>query len=109
MRRWEGLQVQPETDDKTHVTREFCACDGGQGDEHEDCHIVLYTVRKKKDGDIKEQYFKCEFKDEKKCPAKTKCAPRAFYNKPFKDEPTKMEWIEYACECMAEDDVWPEK
>jgi hypothetical protein len=93
---------------KIHVTREFCACNNGEGEEDKKCHIVLYTERKKKGGKIEQQYFKCEWDDKNKCPDKTKCAARPHSNGMFEDDPEKLKWMEFECACVPEDEAWPE-
>ena len=95
--------------DKKHVTREFCACNEGKADEPLTCHIVLYTVRKKKGEKVIEQYFKCEVDDKNKCPDGQKCAPWVVGTKRFDDDPEKTEANFFECQCVPEDKVWREK
>jgi len=102
----DGKDCKPksETDDKTHVTKEFCACKEGKGDPTGECYIVLYTVRNKTGDKIIEQYYTCEGK--KSCPDKTKCAAKVV----GRDQPDPDENVNVfvQCDCWPEDEVWPE-
>lgn len=99
--------TKEETNAATGITKEFCACNGGKGDESEDCHIVLYTVRKH--GKVVDRYFECVASTKTPCEKKKTCAPVPVGNGSYEDDPEKLEWMEFECECVSEDEVWPKK
>jgi hypothetical protein len=81
-----------------NITQEFCGCDGGKGDEPEDCHIILERVKEPKS-------FKhsCSSKG---CADGMTCTevPKVTTTVPFPDKDGKHRGrvgkrIDYVCEC----------